>query len=317
VEAVGTISILFLADLPNSGDVTIESRPDEFADGTQIPVVTDAVSPGLFATAGMEIVAGRGLEVTDVPDGVPVVVVNETFRRIYLDGLDPVGERFTWGRPYGADTYWFTIVGVVEDARRSGLDAPVRPTAFEPVTQRARREVEILVRADGDPLSLASGVRSTIAAVDPDLAVSRVRALEQAMGDSLAQRRFVVWILGVFAVAALTLAAIGVFGVTAYMVGRRTREIGIRVALGAARARVLTDVLGEGMLQAAIGLAVGVVASVAVARLVRSELFGLEPTDPTTFVSAAAVLLVVAALACAVPARRAAMVDATVALRDE
>ena len=137
------------------------------------------------------------------------------------------------------------------------------------------------------------------------------------MADSLAQRRFVAWILGVFALAALTLAAIGIFGVMAYVVGRRTREIGIRVALGAARPRVLADVLGEGMLQAGSGLVVGLFTSFAVARFVRSQLFGLEPTDPTTFVAASVVLLLVAALACIVPARRAATVDAMVALREE
>jgi predicted permease len=317
VDAVGTISSLFLGELPNAGAVTIESRPERLESSTEIPVVTDAVSPGLFSAAGLEIVAGRGFEETDGPDDVPVAVVNETFARLYLDGLDPVGERYTWGKPYGEDTYWFTIVGVVEDARRSGLAAPTRPAVFEPTTQRARRDLELLVRTTGDPLSLASAVRAAVDAVDADLPVSRVRTLEQAMGDSVAQRRFVAWILGVFALAALVLAAVGIFGVMAYLVGRRTREIGVRVALGAGRPRVLGEVLGEGMRQAGAGLVAGAVAFLAMAGLVRSQLFELEPTDPPTFVAASAVLLLVAAVACLVPARRAATVNAVVALRED
>jgi predicted permease len=317
VDAVGTISSLFLSDLPNAGTVTIESRPDQHETGTEIPVVTDAVSPGFFSAAGMEVMAGRGLETTDGPEDLPVAVVNETFARLYLNGLDPVGQRYTWGRPYGEDTHWFTIVGVVEDARRSGLAAPVRPAVFEPTTQRARSDLEVLIRTTGDPLSLAPAVRAAIAAVDAGLPVSRVRTLEQALGESVAQRRFVAWILGVFAAAAMALAAIGIFGVMAYLVGRRTREIGIRVALGADRRRVLGEILGEGMRQAGTGLAVGVLASLAFAGVVRSQLFGLEPTDPVTFVGASAVLLLAAALACIVPARRAAAVDAMVALREE
>jgi ABC-type antimicrobial peptide transport system permease subunit len=137
------------------------------------------------------------------------------------------------------------------------------------------------------------------------------------MADQLAQRRYVSWLLGIFALEALTLAAIGIFGVMAYLVGRRTREIGIRVALGASRARLVSDVLREGLLHAGAGLALGVLASLGLTRFVRSQLFGLEATDPTTFVAAAMVLLAVAMAACALPARRAAAVDAMVALRED
>ncbi|MEJ2203901.1 MAG: ABC transporter permease [Gemmatimonadota bacterium] len=317
VDAVGTISALLLSDLPRAGTVTIESRPDQLESGAEIPVISDAVSPGLFSTAGMDIVAGRGLEGSDGPDDPSVAVVNETFARVYLEGLDPVGERYTWGKPYGEGTRWFTIVGVVGDARRSGPDAPVRPAVFQPLAQSPRADVEVLVRTTADPLSLALGVRAAINAVDRDLPVSHVRTLAQATGDLLAQRRFVSWLLGVFALAAMVLAAVGIFGVMAYVVGRRTREIGIRVALGANRPRVLTGILGEGMLQAGSGLVVGTLASLALARVVRSQVFGLSSTDPTTFVAASALLLLVAALACMVPARRAASVDAVVALREE
>ncbi len=316
VESAGTIGNLFLGDAPRMGTPTVEGRAEQFGPDRQVPVVGDDVSPGFFSTLGMKIVAGRGLKETDGPQDIPVAVVNETFARLFLAGLDPVGQRYTW-LPAGKNTYWFTIVGVVEDARRSGLAAPVRPAAFNPTGQRAPYQFDLLVRTAGDPLSLAPAVRDAVHRIDGAVPVSRVRTLDQAMGDSLAQRRFVSWLLGVFALAALMLAAIGAFGVMAYVVGQRRREIGIRVALGAARSRLLAQVLREGMLHAGIGLLLGVLASLALAPVIRSQLFGLEATDPATFAAASAVLLLVAAAACLLPARRAAAVDAMVVLREE
>jgi putative ABC transport system permease protein len=315
VESLGTITNLLLTDQP-VGTPTVESRPDQFGPDTEVAAVSDVVSPGLFSTIELDIVAGRGLEETDGPDATRVAVVNETFARRFLAGLDPVGQRFTW-LYQGDGSYWFTIVGVVEDARRSGPAAPVLPAVFTSVVARPGYHTEMLIRTAGDPLSLASAVRDAVHAIDDDIPLSRVRTLQQAMADQLAQRRYVSWLLGVFALAALTLAAIGIFGVMAYVVGRRTREIGIRVALGAARARLLSDVLREGMLHAGAGLVLGVLASLGLTRLVQSQLFGLEATDPATFVAASTLLLLVAMLACALPARRAAAVDAMVALRED
>jgi ABC-type antimicrobial peptide transport system permease subunit len=160
-------------------------------------------------------------------------------------------------------------------------------------------------------------MRDVVRGIDAQLPLTRVRTLEQAMSDALSQRRFVAWLLGAFAVSALALAAVGIFGVMAYLVGQRTREIGIRIALGAERSSVLGGVLREGMLHATLGLLIGGAASVGLTRLIRSQLFGLEPTDVSTFVAAGTMLLAVAALACLVPARRAAGVEAVVALRDD
>jgi predicted permease len=315
VESVGTITRMFVTDRP-TGTPTVESRPNQFGPDTEVPAVSDALSPGLFSTVGLEIVAGRGLEETDGPDAMRVAVVNETFARRFLAGLDPVGQRFTW-LYQGDGSYWFTIVGVVQDARRSGPAAPVEPAAFYPLGARPGSHTDMLIRTDGDPLALATAVRNAIHAIDADIPLSGVRTLEQAMADQLGQRRYFSWLLGVFALAALTLAAIGIFGVMAYVVGRRTREIGIRVALGAARTKLLSDVLREGMLHAGAGLVLGVLASLGLTRLVRSQLFGLEATDPATFGAASLLLLLVAGLACALPARRAATVDAMVALRED
>lgn len=316
VESVGTIGTLLFSEVPLMGTPTVESRPDQFGPDVEVPVVGDVVSADFFSTVGLSIVAGRGMEETDGPEDVQVAVVNETFARRFLAGLDPVGERFTW-LFNGEGSYWFTIVGVVEDARRSGLAAPVRPAVFMPIGQRPGSRTDLLVRTEREPLSLAAPVREAVHAIDPNIPLSNVRTLEHAFADQLAQRRYVTSLLAVFALSALTLAAIGIFGLMAYLVGRRTREFGIRMALGAAESKLLTDVLRQGMLHAGVGLILGVFASGGLTRLLRSQLYGLEPTDPTTITMASIMLLSVAAAACVIPARRAAAVDATVALREE
>lgn len=316
VESAGTVSDFFLSDLPSSGSLTVEgvaARPG----APDVHVVTDAVSPSFFATLGMRLVAGRVPQGTDGPDDPPVAVVNEAFVRAFLEGQDPVGRRYTWGRPTGESTYWFAIIGVVRDARRSGLDAPVLPAVFESALQRPRHEVELFLRTQGDPSASIAPVRSVLAGLDAELAVARIQTLEAAVSGALAQRRLVVGLLGGFSLAALTLAAIGIFGVTAYVVGRRTREIGIRLALGAPRTRVLGQVVRVGMLQAGAGLVAGGAAALAATRIVRSQLVGIDPVDPATFLGAATVLMVVAGLACAIPARRAARVEPVVALSQE
>ncbi|NIR40131.1 MAG: hypothetical protein GWN07_30380, partial [Actinobacteria bacterium] len=261
VTEVGTVTTLFLSALPNMGRITVEARPEAFEETGEFPVVQDAASPGLFEALGMEIVAGRGVDETDGGDASAVAVVNETFARIFLPGLDPVGQRFRWGAPTDEEPTWISIVGVAEDARRSGLDRPVRPSAFLPAAQAPQHRAEVLVRTIGDPLALVPAIRTLIRDIDPELPMTRVRTLEQAMSDSLAQRRFVSWLLAVFAAAAMALAAVGIFGVMAYVVGQRTREIGIRVALGAERTSILTGTLREGLAHAGLGLALGVVAS--------------------------------------------------------
>lgn len=317
VTNVGTVSTLFLSTLPNMGAITVESRPEAFEETAEFPVVQDAASPGLFEALGMEIMAGRAIDETDATDATAAAVVNETFVRTFLPGLDPVGQRFCRCGPAAEDPSWITIVGVAEDARRSGLDRPVRPSAFLPAAQATQRRADVVVRTAGDPLALVPAIRSLVRDMDPQLPVTRVRTLEQALSDSVAQRRFVSWLLAAFAAAALTLAAVGIFGVMAYVVGQRTREIGIRVALGAERSSILTATLREGMAHAGLGLTLGVVVSFGLTRYVRGQLFDLEPTDPATFALAAAILLGAAAVACVAPAARAASVDPMVVLREE
>lgn len=317
VERVGIVSSLFLGDTPPAGTITVEGGEASGRDGPEIPVVTDVVSPDLFETLAMPLVAGRNLDGRDRPEDPPAVVVNEAFVGAYLGDGDPVGRRFTWGEPHGETTTWFTIVGVVADARRAGLDAPSRPAVFETTTQRPRRGLELVVRTGGDPLDLVPGVRAAVEDLDPLLPLTEVRTLESALGDSLAERRYVVWLLGVFAATALALATVGVFGVLAWIVARRTREIGIRVALGADRTRIVAGVVRDGLLPASAGLGVGVVASLALAGWVQDQLFGVGRADPVTLLGAAVLLLLAGVAACTIPARRAAAVDAMVALREE
>lgn len=318
VREMGTVSTFFLSALPNMAGITVEGRPELVERTREFPVVQDVASPGFFEAAGMKVVAGRGFTDADGPESIDVAVVNESFVRVYLSGIDPIGRRFLWGVPdQEGDPSWITIIGVVADARRSGVDQPVRPSGFVPAAQAPPSRMDVLVRTASDPLGVVPEVRRVVSALDPQLPLTRVRTLEQAMSESLSQRRFVVAVLSAFAAAALALAAIGIFGVMAYLVGQRTREIGIRVALGAQRGSVLRQIFAEGMTHAAAGLALGIVASLGLTRFVRSQLFGLGPSDPATFAAAAFVLLATATAACLIPALRAARVDPVVALREE
>jgi len=314
---VGAISNFFLSSLPGMGGITVEGRPDLDERTREFPVVEDAASTDFFRAAGMELVAGRTFTEADGPESTRVAVVNEAFVRIYLADVDPVGRRFLWGAAQGADPPWVTIVGVVRDARRSGLDQPVRPSGFLPMSQSPARRMDVLVRTTSDPLAMVPDVRRAITAIDPQLPLTRVRTLEHAVAEGLAQRSFVMGVLTAFAAAAMALAAIGIFGVMAYLVGQRTREIGIRVALGADRGNVLRHIFAEGMLHAAVGLGLGSLASLGLTRFVRSQLFGLEAIDPTTWALGALILLAAAAVACLIPALRGARVDPMVALREE
>jgi len=316
VSEAGSVGTFFLGPLPDMGPVSIEGREELFEATRDVSVVQDVMTPGFLTAAGMDLLEGRGLSPSDGPESEPVAIVNEAFVRAFLDGEPAVGTRFAWGEA-SDDAYWIRVVGVVRDARRSGLDRAVRPDAFLPFAQERPRTFDVLVRTGGDPLAAARALRDAVHGIDAQLPVTELRTLDQALAASLSDRRFVTGVLGLFALAALVLAAVGVFGVVAYVVGQRTREIGIRVALGAHRGRVVAEVLREGMTYAGSGLVLGLLGSLAITRLVRSQLFGLEPTDPTTFALGAATLLGVAALACILPARRAAGVDAMIALREE
>jgi putative ABC transport system permease protein len=317
VAAATGITTLFLSRLPNMSPIALEGAPAPADADPIVSVTSDFVHPSFFAAMRIPLVHGRGFETSDVAGATPVVIVNETFVRRFLPGEDPIGRRFTRGNPQDTAAVWQTIVGVVADSRRSGLNEPVRPEAYRPTTQVAPRSLEVLVRAGGPPLALVPAVRGLLRELDADMAVSQVRTVEGALAEAIAARRFVMLLLGAFAALAITLAAIGIYGVLAYLLGQRTRELGIRMALGADRDAVLALVFRQSMRHVLPGLAVGTAGALAFTRLLRSQLFGVEPTDPTTFAAVILLLGGVALLATWVPARRALRVNPQEALRHD
>lgn len=271
-----------------------------------------AVSPGFGPLLGMSLVRGRWLEEVE-PQGA--VLINEALARREYPGVDPIGRRLRM--PWlGADTF-SPIVGVVADLKYAELDADAAPELFVHHAQSRLFGVTLALRIDGDPLAAAPGIRKALSAVDPTQSIFGVRTMEQALAETIAPRRFNLLLLGTFAVVALLLAALGVYGVVAYAVAERTHEIGIRLALGAERRRVVGMIVRQGMTSVIAGIAVGLLSALAASRLMASLLYGVAPTDAPTFAIVTLLLTVIAFLACAMPALRAALVNPVVALRAE
>jgi predicted permease len=243
-----------------------------------------------------------------------VLVINQATSRRYWPGEDPVGKRLAF-QPEGP---WYEIVGVVGDTRHQGLEAPADPATYAPLAQKSwfwLTWMTLLVRADGDPLALADAVRDEVWALDPNLPVLEVRTVESLYRESLARRRFNTLVLSLFAGFALLLGLVGLYGVMAFSVVRRTREIGIRMALGARAGTVAGLVLRQGAALTLAGLAAGTAAALASSRLMSGLLYGIEPHDPATLAAAAALLAALSLAACFLPARRAARLDPTRALK--
>jgi predicted permease len=317
VQEVGGASTLFLSRLPNMSPITLEGAAPRGPDDAVESVPFDAVTPGFFDAMRMRRVAGRGFTLQDVEGATPVVMVNEAFvRRYYPDGK-AVGRRFTFDDPTDSTATWPEIVGVVADARRSGLIEAPRPEAYFPHGQFVARGLTYVVRTAGDPLQSMPAVRKAIRDIDPLLAVSAVATVEQTLAESLAARRFVMLLLSGFATLALVLASIGIYGVVGYLVTQRTHEMGIRVALGAHRRDVLWLIVLQSLRHVLPGLLLGGVAAFWLSRFLRNQLFGVAPTDPATFAGVAAVLMGVCVVASLVPALRAARANPLIALRQE
>jgi len=274
-------------------------------------------TPGWFAAMGIPLVRGRLIERSDDKNAARVVVVNESFAERFFPNGDAIGKRIRLGK-LTSEFPWATIVGIVGDVRGFALDEPPLPTMYWPVAQiRTTPSLAIVVRTYNDPASLASAVRGAIAEIDPTQPIYDMQPLDQLVAKSLGQRRFTLTLMVLFGVIALVLSAIGIYGVMAFAVTQRTQEIGIRMALGASAVDVLKMVVGSGMFLAVIGVAVGLIGAFALTRLMASLLFGVSPTDLVTFGLVTAGLLMVALLACYIPARRATKVDPLVALRYE
>jgi putative ABC transport system permease protein len=279
------------------------------------------VNPSFFTTLKVPLVKGRYFNEQDGTTGNQVVVVDAEMVRRYWPNADPIGKRVTFNDPQRDSVVdWMTVVGVVGHTKHEGLDAEDRVQLYHPYRRGggfAGGQMTFAVRTAGDPNATLSAVRSAIYSVDRDVPLANTSTMEANIGNSMGQRRFAMLLLGLFAAMAAVLASIGIYGVMSYSVTQRAHEIGIRMALGAARRNVLSMVMGQGLLLVGIGMAIGVAGAVALTRLITSQLFGVKPTDPATFTMVAFLLVGVAMLATLVPALRATRVDPIVALRDE
>jgi putative ABC transport system permease protein len=315
VVSASATSDIMLPKLANSGSFTIENRPrDPNELALELPI--DRVQPNYFQTMGIPLVKGRAFTSADTRDTPPVAIVNETFIKRYFQNDDPIGKRFTFGGG-GPNARWITIVGVVGDTKRQGVDMPVRIESWMPLAQRGAGSMEVVLRTTGDPLALSNAVREAVWSLDRDLPIPSMQSVEQILSQRVAQQRLNMLLLVLFASVALILAAVGIYGVMSYAVTQRTSEIGIRMALGAQASDVLRMIIWRGMSLALIGVALGLAAALALTRVMRKLLFEVSVTDPLTFVAIAVLLTVVAFLACLIPAQRATKVDPMVALRYE
>jgi putative ABC transport system permease protein len=276
---------------------------------------------GYIETMGERLVRGRGITAADTTDAQLVALINEEMARRYWAGRDPIGGRFKVGM--SAERPWVTVVGIVADVRHNEITGIVKEKFYVPHRQWHKstgfpiRSMTLVVKAGRDPVSLAAPVRRTIRALDANLPVADVRTMEDVVSATLSTPRFTGVLLGLFALLALVLSAIGIYGVLSYVVSRRTREIGIRVAVGAGRGHVLRMVLGSGLALALAGVAIGVIAAAYASRLMRSLLHDVSPGDPLTFAAVATGLCLVAVVASAIPAWRATRVDPVIALKTE
>ncbi len=275
-------------------------------------------SPRFFEAMRIPLKRGRFFTAQDRQDAPPVAIIDEQFVKKYFPHEDPIGRRITFGAAPGkTDSTWVTIVGVVGHAAHEGLDAEPRLQYYFPISQTGSRGMTVAIRTTGVPLAMLAAARDAVHSIDRDLPLSQVNTMDALVDASVGQRKLSMILLGVFSAIALLLASIGIYGVMSYSVTQRTRELGIRMALGAARPRVLALVVSQGMALTGIGLAIGLVAAFALTRFLSTQLFGIGATDPATFVTVSAILGGMALLASLLPALRATRVDPVVALREE
>ena len=312
VRAVGAINILPLSGRDARRGIVVEGY--EPAPDSPTRAHPRAITPDYLRAMNVQLSAGRAFTPADRSDAPLVMIVNETMARRYWTDASPVGKRVLLVGTNG----WREVVGVVRDVRHWGLDSTVNPEMYMPLPQyisSGPSGLTFAVSTDGDPVSLTSAVREQLRAVDPDLPLSNIRTMDEVAARSVAARRAGMLLLGVFGGLALILAAAGIYGVMAHMVALRTSEIGVRMTMGAQPGDVMRLVLKEGLVQAGLGLAIGLGAAVLLMRSFRTLLYEISPADPITLTAVALVLVSTALVACLVPARRAMRVDPVTALR--
>jgi putative ABC transport system permease protein len=315
VTSAGLLRSLPLGESIGDWGVTVEGYDAQEA-GTAAD--WQVASDGASETLGERLVSGRFLTHGDDENAADVAVINEAMVRKYWSGRDPVGQRFRIGGP---SRPWVSVVGVVGDVRHNGITGVVKPKFYRPHAQfhrsrgGATRDMALVVKTDGDPLALAGPIREVVRRLDPALPVSGVRTLEAVVASSIVAPRLASLVLGLFAVLAVLLCAVGVYGVLAMGVAERRQEIGVRLALGAQAATVGRLVLREGLTAVCCGLAIGLVAAGFLSRFLVSLLSGVRPLDPASYLLVAAGLAAVAVLSGLLPALRAARTDPAIALR--
>lgn len=316
VQAVGATSTLALRGFTWSGDTTIEGRA---ATDYERETRHASTTPDYFRTMGISLLAGRPFTEADTRQTPPVAIVNETLARRYFGGLPAaqvVGRRIAYGRPQDHSP-WIEIVGVVGDEKQDGLDRPAEPTAYSSTGQNLQNPLTFVIRSAAATDAAIGAARRAVALVDKDLALTNVTTLTALVEGAIEGHRFRTTLLGAFAAIALFLAALGIYGVLSYFVSQRSRELGIRLALGAKPSEVFALVVGQGLAPVVAGAVVGVIAAVALSSLMQSLLFGVKPLDAPTYAAAVGAFAATALLACTLPAIRATRVDPLTALRNE
>jgi putative ABC transport system permease protein len=328
----GVVSVAVAYKLPRDVDkglgfpVVIENRPS--ATSAEYPTADfEGISADYFRTMGIPLLEGRAFTEDDVYEAPWVAIINQTMARRYFPNQNPIGKRLALGgrKNPGQPDYndpdgrppWKEIVGVVADTKTLGPNAETVPEVYVPYWQWPMQSPALLVRTTSHAALSVAAISSEVRAVNKNLPPPIVRTMDDILADSVAQPRYQTMLLGLFGIAALILAAVGIYGVTSYSVAQRTHEIGIRMALGAEKRDVLRMVVGQGLKLTIIGVAIGIAGALALTRTLSSMLYGVTPTDPLTFIAVSLVLIAVALLACYIPARRAAKVDPWVALRYE
>ena len=312
VEAAGGTVRLALQGHSWTGDLFIETKPDVWGRDLR----HKAVTPGYFRAAGLHVISGRDFQSSDTASSLPVIIVNRTLARRFYGDADPVGTRIAFSRP-ASNTVWMTVVGVVADEKQDALDADVQPEVYAPHVQDSPNEMALLVRTATPPDALLPAIKREVAAVDRAVAIYDVRTMEDVIGGTLAEERFSTLLLSAFALTALLLAAVGLYGIVAFTVSERSREIGVRIALGATRSNVLQMVVWGGIRVVLMGVVLGLLGALAVSRMLAAFLFQTQASDP--FVLAAVSLLLIGAglAAAGLPAQRASRLDPAISLRAE
>jgi putative ABC transport system permease protein len=307
---------VFLGRLPNS-QLEVESDPGVTSQIDDVPATWTYVSESFFQTLEIPLLRGRSFTSADGPASTPVVIVSQSMARTIWPGQDPIGRRFKYNSPGEAAKNWLTVVGVAGDTVQNGPETRPIAVIYFPVRQKVWDVLALMVRTESDPAAMEAAIAEQVHQVDPAVPRSDPSTVDQQLWELGSQRRFQIELFTLFSFSAIVLAAVGIYAVMAYSMGQRTREIGIRMALGARRIDVLRMMLRQGLLPVALGLLAGLVIALAVSRTLEGLLFGVTHTDPLTYASVCALLLAIAAIAAWLPARRATKVDPLVVLRYE